>query len=231
MKTQLQESYKLAQKNAAKTAARNKVRFDHRVTESTHEEGDRVLVRNVRLRGKQKLADRWDSVVHVVVSRAGELPVYTVRAERQEGPLRTLHRNLLLSCGFLFSHDDSDDPHVVKPRKKRATRQSEDVENEECPENYQSSDEDDYIPQISDVSALTSEKLIREYNFVRRVVDVPLNSDPASQNLPDLESVSTDVSETVNAGDVPRRKVPPVSENSPDTQYLKLSLPPVTWNL
>ncbi len=162
LKTQLQESYKLAQKNAAKTAARNKVSFDRRVTESTLEEGDRMLVRNVRLRRKHKLANRWDSVVHVVVSRAGEVPVYTVRPEKQEGPLRTLHRDLMLPCGFLSSHDDSDDPHVVKPRKKWATRQSEDVENEECPENYQSSVEDDYIPQISDVSALTSEKLIRE---------------------------------------------------------------------
>ncbi len=126
----------------------------------------------------------------------------------------------------MSSHDDSDDSDVVKPRKKRATRQSEDVENEECPENYQSSDEDDYIPQISDVSALTSEKLIREYNVVRRAVDVPLNSDPASRNLLDLESVSTDASDTVNAGDVPRRQDPPVveylpgTENSPDTQYL-----------
>ncbi len=87
LKTQLQESYKLAQKNAAKTAVRNKVSFDCRVTESTLEDGDRVLVRNVRLRGKHKLADRWDSVVHVVVSRAGELPIYTVRPKRQEGPL------------------------------------------------------------------------------------------------------------------------------------------------
>ncbi len=88
LKTQLQESYKLAQKNTAKTAARNKVSFDRRVTESTLEEGDRVLVRNVRLHGKHKLADRWDSVVYVVVSRASELPVYTVRPERQEGPLK-----------------------------------------------------------------------------------------------------------------------------------------------
>lgn len=225
LKTHLQESYKLAQKNAAKTAERNKVRFDRRVTESTLEEGDRVLVRNVRLRGKHKLADRWDPVVHIVVSRAGELPVYTVRPERLEGPLRTLHRDLLLPCGFLSSLDD-DDSDVVKPRKKRVTRQSRDAENEECLENYQSSDEDDYIPQISDVSALTSEKLIREYKVVRRPVELPLDSDTASQSLLDLEPLSTDASEIVNAKDVPRRKDPPEAEhlshtkNSPDTQHL-----------
>lgn len=73
LKTHLQESCKLAQKNAAKTAGRNKVRFDCTVTESSLEEGDRVLVRNVRLHGKHKLADRWDLVVHIVVGRAGKL--------------------------------------------------------------------------------------------------------------------------------------------------------------
>lgn len=71
----------------AKTTERNKVRFDRRVTESSLEEGDRVLVRNVRLRRKYNLADRWDPVVHIVVGRAGELLVYTVRPEKQECPL------------------------------------------------------------------------------------------------------------------------------------------------
>ena len=37
----------------------------------------------------------------VVVKRAGELPVYTVKPEGKDGPLRTLHRDLLLPCGFL----------------------------------------------------------------------------------------------------------------------------------
>ena len=53
LKTHLQESYQLASKNAAKTAAQNKVRFDKHVTEYTLDVGDRVLVRSVRLRGKQ----------------------------------------------------------------------------------------------------------------------------------------------------------------------------------
>lgn len=49
------------------------------------------------------------------------------------------------------------------------------------PEIYQSSDKDDYVPQISEVPAITSERLIREYNVVRKPVKIYLNSDPASQ--------------------------------------------------
>lgn len=58
-------------------------------------------MRNVRLRGKNKLADKWESDVYVVVWRAGDLPVYKVRPESGEGPFRTLHRDLLLPCRFL----------------------------------------------------------------------------------------------------------------------------------
>ncbi|XP_072569287.1 uncharacterized protein [Paramormyrops kingsleyae] len=224
LKTHLQESYKLAQKNAAKTAERNKVHFDRRVTESTLEEGDRVLVRNVRLRGKHKLANRWDPVVHVVVKRAGELPVYTVKPEKQDGSQRTLHRDLLLPCGFLPSIDD--EPDVAKPARKRVTRQSLHEEDEECPENYQSSDEDDYGPQISDVSTLTSGRFIRGSDVIRNPVRTPFNSDIANQGLTDLEPVST-----VNTGDVLRRKDLPEVECLPNAEFSPSSTEPLRENL
>ncbi len=116
LKTHLQESYELARKNAAKIAARNKTRYDKRVKESSLEVGDRVLVRNVRLRGKHKLADKWDSEVDVVVNRAGDLPVYTVKPEGKERPLRTLHRDLLLLCGFLSTYAE-EEKLALKPQR------------------------------------------------------------------------------------------------------------------
>ncbi len=82
-------------------ASRNKARFDKHVVDSTLKEGDRVLVRNVRLRGKHKLADRWESDVYVVQRQSGDVPVYVVRPETRDGPQRTLHCDLLLPCGFL----------------------------------------------------------------------------------------------------------------------------------
>lgn len=55
LKDRLRESYALCRKNAQKSAERNELRFDKKVTDSSLEPGDRVLVRNVRLRGKHKL--------------------------------------------------------------------------------------------------------------------------------------------------------------------------------
>lgn len=96
LKECLKESYEIAIKNAAKVSERNKRRFDTRVVVSTLDVGDRVLVRNVKLRGKNKLADKWESDEYVVIRNAGDLPVYTVQPEGNNGPIRTLHRDLLL---------------------------------------------------------------------------------------------------------------------------------------
>ena len=92
------------------------------VTESSLDVGDRVLVRSVRLRGKHKLADKWEETVHVVVSRKADLPVYTVKPENKDGPLRTLHRDLLLPCGFLPASGEEPTAVSDKPSMPR-TRQ------------------------------------------------------------------------------------------------------------
>ncbi|CAL9694123.1 unnamed protein product [Knipowitschia caucasica] len=110
LRLRLEESYQLASRNAAKLAEKNKTRFDQRVKPPILEEGDRVLVRNVRLRGKHKLEDKWERDIYVVVKRAGDLPVYTVRPETDSsGRSRTLHRDLLLPCGFL---PESQEPEL-----------------------------------------------------------------------------------------------------------------------
>lgn len=139
LKSHLEESYKIATRSAAKVAERNKTRFDRHVTPSALDIGDRVLVRNVRIRGKHKLADKWESIVHVVVRKAGDLPIYTVKPETGEGPWRTLHRDLLLPCGFLpITTEECSQP---KPLERRKTRQN-------IREVDQSSDEDDIAPVI-----------------------------------------------------------------------------------
>ncbi|KAI3364957.1 hypothetical protein L3Q82_001123 [Scortum barcoo] len=101
LKSHLEESYKIATSSAAKVAEKNKTRFDKHVTPSALDIGDRVLVRNVRICVKHKLADKWEPTVHVAVRKTGDLPVYTVKPETGEGPWRTLIRDLLLPCGFL----------------------------------------------------------------------------------------------------------------------------------
>lgn len=115
LKSRPQESYKMATANTAKTASRNKTRYDRRVTASDLDVGDRVLIRNVRLRGKHKISYEWAATVHVLVHRTGTLPVYTVKPENRESPLRTLHRDLLLPCGYL----PTEDRHPVPQSRKR----------------------------------------------------------------------------------------------------------------
>uniref|UniRef100_A0A3Q3K843 Gypsy retrotransposon integrase-like protein 1 n=1 Tax=Monopterus albus TaxID=43700 RepID=A0A3Q3K843_MONAL len=130
LKDRLEESYKIATANAKKNAERNKARFDKRVVNSTLEEGDRVLVRNVKLRGKHKLANKWENDVYVVLKRAGDMPVYTVKPEGKDRPVRTLHRDLLLPCGFLPVNVTTE-PVKRLPVRRPRTRHCPQVESEE----------------------------------------------------------------------------------------------------
>ncbi|XP_077385347.1 uncharacterized protein LOC144023586 [Festucalex cinctus] len=67
----------------------NRLQLLNNVLYRQRQTGDRVLVRNVRLRGKHKISDKWETVVHVVVKRAGTLPVYTIKPENDDGPNNT----------------------------------------------------------------------------------------------------------------------------------------------
>ncbi|KAL6473545.1 hypothetical protein MHYP_G00171060 [Metynnis hypsauchen] len=123
LRTHLMECYHLAMKNAQKVAGRNKRWFDKLVRESTLEEGDCVLVRNVRVWNKHKLADRWESAVYKVLRQLKDIPVYVVQPEGQDGPICTLHRDLLLPCGMLTDEAD-DEPIKPKSIQRPRTRQN-----------------------------------------------------------------------------------------------------------
>jgi hypothetical protein len=54
-------------------------------------------VRNVGLKGKHKLADRWGKDVYIVVEQpTSYMPVFLVKKEHGRGNPRTVHRNRLL---------------------------------------------------------------------------------------------------------------------------------------
>ena len=59
--------------------------------------GYRVLVRNVGIRGKKKIADRWEKEVYIVQEQSNpRIHVFIVKREHGRGARRRLHRNLLL---------------------------------------------------------------------------------------------------------------------------------------
>ncbi len=208
----------MATKNAEKVAERNKRRFDERVVVSTLEEGDRVLVRNVRLRGKQKLADKWEQDVHVVVRKVRDLPVYSVQPEGKGGPLRTLHRDLLLPCGFLQPTKSEEQPkqRVVRRPRTRATSNNEGIQ-ESVSECSESEDEQIlcYVPARtlgSETQMITSHlPCVRE-----DAIDLPV-LDPTGENLPAQEPVESNPDEPAKE---PEWK--PVEENLDESVAMEM---------
>uniref|UniRef100_A0A3P9JKY0 Integrase catalytic domain-containing protein n=1 Tax=Oryzias latipes TaxID=8090 RepID=A0A3P9JKY0_ORYLA len=207
----LEENRRAAIINAAKAMKKNKERFDRHVIAADLDVGERVLVRNVRQRGKHKLADKWEQSVYIVVSKAGHLPVYTVRPEHCDKPLRTLHRDLLLPCAFSSippgdpvsrKKPMKDDSSPVLPTPPTATDSSVDE------------DEQVYVPSPAEPVSFTS-------TFVLPAVRQP---DPATQcatPLPAPPAVTTaaDVDDNekgeTQEDTIPHRELVGAVESSP----------------
>lgn len=102
LKDRLSKAYKKAETFASKGAADNKARYDAKAKACKLAVGDLVLVRNVSLRGKNKLADKWEETPYIVVSQPNpDIPVYEVKKDAPHTKAtRTLHRNLLLPLGY-----------------------------------------------------------------------------------------------------------------------------------
>ena len=124
LKKRLDFAYKVASKKANKNATRHKSNYDGKVREATLGVGDRVLIRKVGLKGRNKLADRWDKHSYIVIEVPNEgVPVYKVQRESGDSAVKTLHRNMLLPFSAIPSSLDLglfyDSPHS-KPSKPAA---------------------------------------------------------------------------------------------------------------
>ena len=114
LRDRLSHAYRKVIEESKKSAARNKQLYDGRAQRATIQEGDLVLVRNLSIRGKHKLADRWEENPYKVVECIPGLPVYKV--EDKDGKERVLHRNLLLHFrGPAFAPATSRRPARPKP--------------------------------------------------------------------------------------------------------------------
>lgn len=54
-----------------------------------------------------------------MIKKAVDLPVYTVQPEGKDGPIRTLHRDLLLPCEFLRETTPEEPVRPKTPRRPR----------------------------------------------------------------------------------------------------------------
>ena len=152
-KDRMNAAFELAEKSSKTNANANKKRYDKRAVSVDIDVGDRVVVLNTRKlcngqTGTGKLASYWDPVVHVVVARRENVPVYEIREYNARGlassKIRVVHRNLLKKINELHPPEDVCQqgvvPSGVTKSKKKVKRKEERVV---C-ESSSSSDSDDY---------------------------------------------------------------------------------------
>ena len=121
LKKRLDFAYKVAAREAQKSADRNKANYDLKVREATLDVGDHVLIRNVGLRRKNKLADKWDKDPYVVIDIPDRnVPVYKVQRESGNPTVKTLHRNMLLPFSAIpVISEIRPIPSVTQPPKQK----------------------------------------------------------------------------------------------------------------
>ena len=106
-------AYKKAQEVSKKASAKHKLNYDLRARSSVLRPGDRVLVRNAGVRGKCKLADRWEKDPYLVIDQPNDdVPVYMVKREGSRSKTRFLHRNFLLPFMCLPWMDEEEESEV-----------------------------------------------------------------------------------------------------------------------
>ena len=142
----LRNAHELASAAARKAKAKQKKYYDRKAGSAELELGDRVLVKNVKLRGKHKIADRWEKSPHVVLSQPNkDIPVYVIQQESGHGPKRTLHRNLLLPY-FALPCPDQCAPRNSRPKPTSRHRYTgKDQTEESSSSSEEGSDEDDRL--------------------------------------------------------------------------------------
>ena len=96
LKERLAYAYDAAARKARRNATRHKENYDRKIGFAKLEPGDSVFVRNVGIRGKQKLVDIWEH--SLILSNASQciegIPIYEVYREASCNPkIRLLHRN------------------------------------------------------------------------------------------------------------------------------------------
>ncbi|KAI3375870.1 hypothetical protein L3Q82_003755 [Scortum barcoo] len=204
LKDDLQRAYKLASETAYKTHQRNKRSYDKRVGFQTLDIGDRVLLRNLGLKGKHKLESRWSPIPYVVLGKMPNLPVYKVKPETGGGGVKTLHRDHLLPIGQLVRMPtlETEDKSRVKTgsstkadTQKRAKRDLSEVSSalQESQEFTDSSSDVEYYGPEKPYSTYLKEILQKARDNAEQTNLIQGESDSSRQ--PDVNPVEDSLSE------------------------------------
>lgn len=95
----------------------------------------------------KEIADSLEKSIHVVVKRINDGPVYVVKPESDNRPQHTLHRDLLLPCGFLLVEENSKQAQQATKLKKtdfRSRKVTNQQEEHEDDGEFEDEDEESY---------------------------------------------------------------------------------------
>lgn len=100
MRDDLKEALNLAQANARASQERQAELYNKGTKGCDIEEGDQVLLANKGERGRRKLADKWESIPYVVISKDSRCHTFRIK-NTNTGREKVVHRNLMLKANFL----------------------------------------------------------------------------------------------------------------------------------
>jgi hypothetical protein len=223
MKQELQAAYQLAQATAQRMNQSNKERYDQKVRYHSLNAGDRVLIRNLGLKGKQKLADRWSANPYEVESQFSGIPVYRLKPVDGKGPVKVLHRNHILPLGQAVRLRTQADimptpsPRALRRRRAKEKRKTAELANsplvvDAVPKECHSSDSESefgfYVEDVTDIPPMAEIQIETPVQDVEcsescnshsssEVLIAPCQSEISVQHEPGVERV--DVTDDVMA--------------------------------
>ena len=166
LRKRMKHVHELVEARMKKSGENRKKWYDVKVRGASLQPGDHVLVRKVGLKGKQKLADRWEEEVCVVTSQPdSSIPVFTVRKLDGRGRSRTLHRNMLLPVKSVPSVPSEEcqstalTPRVTRSRT-RAREQAQGVRHSRLAAADRCSSEESLSEAVSIVPQLPTSLLV-----------------------------------------------------------------------
>ncbi|CAM4516070.1 unnamed protein product [Leuciscus chuanchicus] len=121
----LREAVHIAKRNTTDAQRKQAQGYNKRSKGAPLEVGDRVLLVNKKERGKGKLADVWDSAVHVVIWKDSSLPIYRVENPTTKNS-KVVHRNFLLPVNFLPLEEPDIESTVLSTVSEEEKDQTED---------------------------------------------------------------------------------------------------------